>query len=114
MDQDFGLVSDKILIHNNGLIGWGQGPGKYSQKKTHLWRSPSENELFVFSNSTTRLAESVEVLNSSLAQSPGKLYDCKALHETWFPRDSDVVFTSVRTPFFKLLSMERNLFLANI
>jgi len=40
-----------------------------------------------FSISTTRLAESAERLNSSLAESPGELQDCKALHETWFSRN---------------------------
>ena len=33
--------------------------------------------------STRGLAESVEGLNSALAQSPGKLYDCKVLQEKW-------------------------------
>ena len=74
---------------------------------------PPKTKIF-FSILTTRLAESVDGLNSSLDQSPGELQDCKALHETWFSRDGDVVFTSVRTPFFKLLSAERNLFPANI
>ena len=41
----------------------------------------------IFSILTTRLAESVEGLNSSLAQSPGELYDCKALQEKWGTRD---------------------------
>ena len=36
-------------------------------------KPPAENETFFFSISTTRLAESVEGLNSSLAQSPGEL-----------------------------------------
>ena len=39
-DADFGLVSDKILRHNNGPIRWGPGPGKYNQKHPHLWRYP--------------------------------------------------------------------------
>ena len=76
-DADFGLVSEKILSHNIGPMGWSPGPGKGSQKHLHLWRSPPKNphqkrKLF-FSISTTRLAESVEGLNSSLAQSSGKL-----------------------------------------
>jgi len=29
-EADFGLVSEKILSHNNGPIGWGPGPGKGS------------------------------------------------------------------------------------
>ena len=36
-------------------------------------KPPTENEKFFFSISTTRLAKSVEGLNSSLAQSPGEL-----------------------------------------
>ena len=76
-DADFGLVSEKILSHNIGPMGWSPGPGKGSQKHLHLWRSPqkktTKNENFFFSISTTRLAESVEGLNSSLAQSSGEL-----------------------------------------
>ena len=41
------------------------------------WKPPTENKKFLFSISTTRLAESVEGLNSSLAQSPGELQNCK-------------------------------------
>jgi len=76
-DGDFGLASEKILSHNNGPMGWGPGPGKGSQKHPHLWRSsrkpPTENKNIFFWISTTRLAESVEGLNSSLAQSLGEL-----------------------------------------
>jgi len=78
-DADIGPTSKKILSHNNGLMGWGPGPGKGSQKHPHLWRSPPKTphrkrKFFLFI-STTRLAESVGVvgLNSSLAQSPGEL-----------------------------------------
>jgi len=35
-DADFGLVSEKILSHNNGLMGWSPGPGKGSQKHPHF------------------------------------------------------------------------------
>ena len=56
-------------------MGW--GPDKGSPKHPHLWRShrktPTENEKSFFSISTTRLSESVEGLNSSLAQLPGEL-----------------------------------------
>ena len=52
---------------------------------------PTENEKIFFLIS--RLAESVEGLNSSLAQSPGELYDCKALHEMWFSRDLNGLMT---------------------
>jgi len=71
-DADFGPVSANILSHNNVPIGWGPGPGKGSQKHPHLWRSAPKTKI-VFSISTTRLAESVKGLNSSLAQSPGEL-----------------------------------------
>jgi len=36
---------------------------------------------------TTRFSESEEGLNSSLAQSPGALQDCKALQEKWRTQD---------------------------
>ena len=71
------LVSEKILSHINGPMGWIPGPGKGSQKPPTRGvpprKTPTENEKKFFSISTTRLAESVEGLNSSLAQSPGKL-----------------------------------------
>ena len=35
-DADFGLVSEKILNHNNGPMGRDPGPGKGSQKHPHL------------------------------------------------------------------------------
>jgi len=40
IDADFGLVSEKILSHNNGPMGWGPGPGKGSQKKPTCGVSP--------------------------------------------------------------------------
>ena len=58
-------------------MGWGPGPAKIS--KTCLLcdvtsrNSPTENEKRFFSILTTRLAESVDDLDSSLAQSPGEL-----------------------------------------
>ena len=63
-----------------------QGQAKVA-KNTPTCGVPIENEKVFFSISTTRLAESVEGLNSSLAQSPGELQDCKALQETWFSWD---------------------------
>jgi len=45
-DVDFGLVSKKILNHNNSPMGWGPGPGKGSQIHPHLWRSPENENLF--------------------------------------------------------------------
>jgi len=53
--------------------------------------SPPENlppkPKIVFFILTKRLAESVEGLNSSLAQSPDELSDCKVLQEKWRTRD---------------------------
>jgi len=53
-----------------------QGQVNVAKNTPPLWRSaqkiPTENENF-FSISTTGLAESVEGLNSSLAQTPGEL-----------------------------------------
>jgi len=45
----------------------------------------------VFSILPTRLAESVEGSNSSLAQSPGELYDCKVLQEKWRTRNLSTI-----------------------
>jgi len=47
-DADFGLVSKKILSHNNGPMGCGSGPGKCSQKHSHLWCSPRKRKMFYF------------------------------------------------------------------
>jgi len=62
--------------------------GKGSQNTSTCGVPPQEkttkNENIFFSILTTRLAESVEVSNSSLAQSPGKLEDCKALQKCGF------------------------------
>ena len=50
---------------------------KITRKHSYLWRSPQKNsnpkQNFFFSILTTRVAESVEGLNSSLVQSPGEL-----------------------------------------
>jgi len=76
-DADFDLVSEKILSHKNGPMGGSPGPGKGCQKHLNLWRSSTKNPHYkrkhFISISTTRLAESVEGLNSTLAQSPGEL-----------------------------------------
>jgi len=83
-DADFGLVSTKILSQNNGTMGWVPGPGKGGQKKQkhpHLQRSPqrtpNRKRKPFFSISSRRLAESEDGLDSSLAQSGGKLQRCK-------------------------------------
>jgi len=50
-------------------------------------RKPPLKAKIFFSILTTRLAESVDGLNSSLAQWPGELKDCKAMKEKWRTRD---------------------------
>ena len=61
-------------------MGWGPGPAKGGQNFQnmlslwrHLQKSPTENERRFISILTKRLAESVDSLDSSLAQSPGDL-----------------------------------------
>jgi len=64
------------LSPKNGPLGRRPGPGKDGQnnaKTPLLVTFPPENEKIFFSILTTRLAESTEGLNSSLAQSPGEL-----------------------------------------
>jgi len=85
-DPDFGQVSKKILSENIGWLGWHQGSGKVGQKKQQnastcdvIPRNPQSKTENVFFVCSLRLAESVEGLNSSLAQSPGKLLSCKLL-----------------------------------
>jgi len=64
----------------------GLGPGagqrwpkfpKHALFVTSPPENPTETEKIIFSILTKRLAESVEGLNSSLAQSPGELWSCK-------------------------------------
>jgi len=61
-------------------MGWGPGPAKGGQNFEnmpslwrHLQKTLTENEKRFFLISTRRRAESVEGLNSSLAQLPGEL-----------------------------------------
>jgi len=76
IDADFDLVFNKTLSQKSSSIGWGPRPAKIS--KTCLLcdvtsrNPPTENETRFFSILTTRLVESVDGLDSSLAQSPGK------------------------------------------
>ena len=64
------------MAHWDGAQGQ-EKMAKITQKHPYLWRSPQKNsnpkQKFFFSILTTRLAESVESLNSSLAQWSGKL-----------------------------------------
>jgi len=94
IDADFDLVFNKTLspkmAHWNGAQGQ-EKMAKLTQKHLYLWRSPQKSSnpkrkkfLFICNS---RLAESVEGLNSSLAQSPGELKDCKALQDLWRTRD---------------------------
>ena len=56
-DADFGLVSEKILIQNNGSMGWGPWPGKGGQKRINTptcgvppreRQTENKNEFFLF------------------------------------------------------------------
>jgi len=49
--------------------------------------NPHRKRKKFFFVSTRRLSEYVEGLNSSLAQSPGELQDCKVLQKKWLARD---------------------------
>jgi len=73
------------MDHWNGAQGLVK-VAKKTQKHPHLWRSPQRtpnpNWKKFFSISTTRLAESVEGLNSSLAQLVGELQRCKTLQKS--------------------------------
>jgi len=64
------------MAHWDGAQGQAK-MAKITQKHPYLWRSPQKSsnpKRKKFSSIlTTRLAESVECLNSSLAQSPGEL-----------------------------------------
>ena len=78
-DAEFGLVSANILNQNIGWLGWRPGPGKVGQKKpktpplvTSSLEIPKSKTRNVFFGCSLRLAESVEGLNCSLAQSPGE------------------------------------------
>jgi len=76
-DADFGVVSEKILSHDNDPICWGPGSGKGGQKAPPLVallpENPPQKTKIFFPISTTKLAESLEGLNSCLAQSPSEL-----------------------------------------
>jgi len=62
------------MAHWDGAQGQAK-MSKITQKQPYLWRSPrkaqTQNEKENFTILTARLAESVEGLNRSLAQSPG-------------------------------------------
>ena len=80
IDADCHLVFNKTLSQKNGSMGWGPGPAKdgllfqnMSSLRRHLPKTPPKQKIVFFSILTTRLAESVQGLNSSLAQPPGEL-----------------------------------------
>jgi len=88
-DADFGQVSTKTLSQNNGSMCWSPGSGKVGQKSQNtptcsgLPSEPqTENEKRFISISRRRLAESVDGLDSSLAQSPGELWpkECEPIY----------------------------------
>ena len=94
INADFDLVFNKTLSQKNGPMGWGPGPakgGQNFQNMPSLWRrlqkSPHRKRITFFSILTTRLAESVDGLDSSLAHSPGELQDCKALQDLGLSQD---------------------------
>ena len=84
-DAEFGLVSKKTWAKIMGQWVGVQGKVKAAKKKQkhpHLWRSPKrtpnrKRKTFLFSISSRRLAESVDGLDSSLAQSAGELWSSK-------------------------------------
>ena len=91
IDADFDLVFNKTFSQKSGSMGWGPGLAKIS--KTCLLcdvtsrNPPTENEIRFFSILITRPAKSADGLDSSLAQSPGELSDCKALQDLGLSRD---------------------------
>ena len=64
------------MAHWDGAQGKAK-MAKITQKRPYLWRSPQKSsntkQNIFFSILTKRLGESLEGLNSSLAQSPGEL-----------------------------------------
>jgi len=80
MDADFDIIFNQTFSRKNGPLGQRPGAGKDGQnnvKTPLLVTFPPEKlkpktKVFYFIL-TTRLAKSVEGLNSSLAQSPGEL-----------------------------------------
>jgi len=74
----------KNLSQKYGSLGWRPGPDFAKNPKTcpHCgitFRKPKIEKEKKFLTSSLRLAESVEGLNSSLAQSAGDLWFCKVL-----------------------------------
>jgi len=78
IDADFDLVFNKTLSQKSGLgPRTGQRWPKFPEHAFFVTSPPeippTENKKHFFSILTTRLAESVDGLDSSLAQSPGEL-----------------------------------------
>ena len=78
------------MTHWDGALGQAK-MAKITQKHPYLWRSPPEKLkpktktfLFYFDYEIFWIWRG---LNSSLAQSPGALQDCKALQEKWRTQD---------------------------
>ena len=87
---DFGLVSKKILSQDNGPMGCGPGPGEGGQKKQnhpHLQQSPSKPQTENENSFFDCLDGSEDGLDSSLAQSGGKLQHCKLAPKFWRARN---------------------------
>jgi len=86
IDADFNLVLTKL--YDKIMAQWVGAQGRPNLanifKTGLLWNvtirnRPSENEKYFISILTTRLAESVDFLDISLAQSLGELEDCSVL-----------------------------------
>jgi len=78
IDADIRLVFNKTLSQKSGSKGWSPGPAKEGQNLQNmpsLWRhfqkTKTKNVFFRFS--LQDFAESVDGLDSSLAQLPGEL-----------------------------------------
>jgi len=67
------------------MAQWVGGQVKVAKNTPTCGVPHRKRKIYFFS--TTRLAESIGGLNSSLAQSPGELYDCKVLQEKLRTRD---------------------------
>jgi len=83
-DLDNNLVSKQTLSQKIGSLVWRPGSGKIGQKDVKSTptcddphNEPQTKKEIFFSFSTSGLAESVDGLNSSLAESTGELWRCK-------------------------------------
>ena len=80
IDVDSDLVLNKSLSQKSGSMSWGPGPakgGKNFQNMPSLWcdlqKSPHRKRKTFFFDFEYNITESLDDLDSSLAQSPGEL-----------------------------------------